>query len=88
MAHHHCHGGCDHSHDELGDPALVYSLYDKIDIQKLQCFNEHEEGAGRKVFRAWDERLDTTQVHHYHFTVYCHKKLILLHLGVVYIAVC
>ena len=60
--HHHCRGGCDHSHDESEDPALVYGLYEKIDTERVQCFNEHEEGAGKRVFKPWEERLDTTKV--------------------------
>lgn len=60
--HHHHHGHCDHSHEDKEDPALVYGLYQKIDLQRVQCFNEHEEGAGRRVFKPWDERLDVTKV--------------------------
>ena len=59
--HHHGHGGCDHSHEDPVDPALVYSLYQKIDINRVQCYNEHEEGAGAKVFKPWEDRLDTTK---------------------------
>ena len=63
MSHgHHCQCGCDHSHDDIGDPAVSYGLYQKIDLERVQCFNEHEEGAGRRVFKPWDERLDVTKV--------------------------
>ncbi len=65
MAHghgHHHHGECSHNHEDAGDPAVIYSLYNKIDIQKVQCFNEHEEEAGKRVFKPWDQRLDTSQV--------------------------
>lgn len=41
---------------------LNYSLYQKIDTEKLQCLNESEEGAGKTVFKPWDERLDKTKV--------------------------
>ena len=58
--HHHGAGGCEHSHD--GDPAVAYSLYQKIDMIHMQCFNESEEGAGKKVFKPWEERLDKTEV--------------------------
>lgn len=62
MSHgHHCHGGCDHSQDDVGDPAISYGLYQKIDLERVQCFNEHEEGAGQRVFKPWDERLDVTK---------------------------
>ena len=40
----------------------TYSLYKKIDIEKVQCLNESEEGAGKFVFKPWDERLDRTKV--------------------------
>lgn len=60
MAHHHhhhcCHGG-DHSHGEE-DPAVLYSLYKRIDLLNVQCYNESEEGAGRGVFKPWEERLN------------------------------
>ena len=39
-----------------------YSLYQKIDTEKLQCLNESEEGAGRTIFKPWDERFDKTKV--------------------------
>ena len=65
--HNHCHhGDCSHNQD-VGDPAVVYSLYNKIDIHKVQCYNEHEEGAGKRVFKQWDQRLDTTQVQIYNY---------------------
>ena len=34
------------------------SLYQKIDTDGVQCWNEAEEGSGRTVFRAWEERMD------------------------------
>ena len=64
MAHHHHHGncGCDHAHEDLGDLSVAYSLYQKIDIDHVECFNEHEDGAGKKVFKPWENRLDLTKV--------------------------
>ena len=59
--HHHHHGQCDHSAG--GDPAVLYSLYKKIDLINLQCYNESEEGAGRTVFKPWEQRQDHTKVH-------------------------
>ena len=38
------------------------SLYQKIDTEKLECLNESEEGSGKTVFKAWDDRLDKTKV--------------------------
>ncbi|XP_064383353.1 PITH domain-containing protein 1-like [Halichondria panicea] len=57
--HHHCHG--EHDHDHAEDPAMLYSLYQKIDTEKLECLNESEEGSGKTVFKAWDDRLDKTK---------------------------
>jgi hypothetical protein len=58
--HHHHHGGhcgCGHAQE---DHALSYSLYTKIDIENVKCYNEHVSGAGKTVFKPWDNRLDTT----------------------------
>ena len=63
MAHHH-HGQCDHSHTG-GDPAVLYSLYQKIDLINLQCYNESEEGTGRTVFKPWEQRQDHTKVNNF-----------------------
>ena len=43
-----------HAHD--------ISLYQKIDTEKLECLNESEEGAGKTVFKAWEDRLDRDKV--------------------------
>ena len=37
-------------------------MYQKIDLEKLQCLNEVEEGSGKTVFKPWDERLDKSKV--------------------------
>ncbi|XP_045772875.1 PITH domain-containing protein CG6153 isoform X4 [Maniola jurtina] len=62
MPHSHCHGhGHDHDHvnpDELG---IHYNLFQKIDKDNLQCLNESIDGAGKTVFKSWDERLDRNQ---------------------------
>jgi len=47
----------------LCSPFLLYaSLYQKIDVEKLQCLNESEEGSGKTVFKPWEDRLDRTKV--------------------------
>ena len=55
--------------------AYIYSLYQKIDTEKLQCLNEAEEGSGKTVFKPWDERFDRSKVHidihHYCTNMYC-----------------
>ena len=42
----------------------MLSLYQKIDVLRLQCLNEAEEGSGKMVFKPWDERLDKSKVRH------------------------
>ena len=37
--------------------SIQYSLYKKIDTERVLCWNEAEEGSGKKVLKAWDERL-------------------------------
>lgn len=67
MSHGHSHGACggdsDHSHDhpdeELGK---MYSLYLKIDTERLQCLNEAQDGSGKTVFKPWDQRKDKEKV--------------------------
>ena len=45
-SHGHGHGGCDHSsvEDGTGDK---YSLYLKIDTDKVRCLNESADGGGK-----------------------------------------
>eukprot|EP00112_Aurelia_sp_Birch-Aquarium-sp1_P019191 Seg470.4 transcript_id=Seg470.4/GoldUCD/mRNA.D3Y31 product="PITH domain-containing protein GA19395" protein_id=Seg470.4/GoldUCD/D3Y31 len=52
----HEHHEHDHSSVDLGD---LYSLYTKIDLEKVECLNEEVEESGKYVFRAWDKRLET-----------------------------
>ncbi|XP_058855305.1 LOW QUALITY PROTEIN: PITH domain-containing protein 1 [Acipenser ruthenus] len=61
----HGHGGHGHGHscgcEGQHDPAergLEFGLYQKIDLEKLQCLNESREGAGKLVFKPWEERRD------------------------------
>ena len=56
----------------------VYSLYQKIDTEKLQCLNEAEEGSGRTVFKPWDERLDRTKVYTARGNRYCIGSLLIV----------
>lgn len=53
-------GGC--HHHEQQDPAVLWSLYKKIDLHKVQCMNESEDGSGKEVFKAWEQRLDKNKV--------------------------
>ena len=53
--------GGHHHHDEQ-DPAVLFSLYKKIDLTKVQCLNEAEDGSGKEVFKAWEQRLDKDKV--------------------------
>ncbi|EZA50471.1 hypothetical protein DMN91_010118 [Ooceraea biroi] len=51
---------CGDAHDamELG---VKYSLHEKIDKDKVECLNENVEGTGVKVFKTWENRLNTEE---------------------------
>ncbi|XP_012563230.1 PITH domain-containing protein 1 isoform X1 [Hydra vulgaris] len=55
------HGQHEHFCSDEEDLSTVYSLYNKIDKDKLQCLNEAVDGSGKTVFKSWTERLDTTK---------------------------
>lgn len=59
---HSSHGCGGHHHHEQQDPAVLWSLYKKIDLYKVQCMNESEDGSGKEVFKAWEQRLDRNKV--------------------------
>ena len=62
MAGHSC-GHEHHEHDHSGpDLGALYSLYTKIDIEKVECLNEETDGSGKCVFKAWDKRMETDKV--------------------------
>lgn len=54
----HNHGCCDHG--DLADESSAYSLYQKIDTINIECLNELVDGSGVKVFKAYSERLNTS----------------------------
>ncbi|CAH1775206.1 unnamed protein product [Owenia fusiformis] len=47
-----------HDHDDA-ERGQQYSLYLKIDTEKVQCLNEVVDGSGKDVFKPWDRRLDS-----------------------------
>lgn len=60
--HHHDHSdGCGHGDDQSGldgtERGLEYSLYRKVDLDRVECLNESREGDGRTALRAWEDRL-------------------------------
>ncbi|XP_015438675.1 PREDICTED: PITH domain-containing protein GA19395 [Dufourea novaeangliae] len=55
---HQCSCGEIHNEGELG---VQYNLYQKIDIQNVECLNESEEGSGATVFKPWEDRLSRTK---------------------------
>lgn len=60
--HGHGHGcGCEGEH-EPAERGLEYGLYQKIDLEKLQCLNESRDGDGKLVFKPWDQRNDRNKV--------------------------
>lgn len=56
--------GHEHKHDEQTDAerANAFSLYRKIDIERVMCLNEAVDSSGKLVFKPWDERLDREKV--------------------------
>lgn len=62
MPHSHNHGEqCAHEAVDVDDPletGIQYSLYQKIDFENLETLNEEEEGSGKKVFKAYNDRLN------------------------------
>jgi hypothetical protein len=55
---------CHHDHEECvshEDGGVLYSLYTKIDLPKVECFNESVEGAGCTVFKPWEQRFDRSK---------------------------
>ena len=59
---HSSHGCGGHHHHDEQDPAILLNLYKKIDLTKVQCLNEAEDGSGKEVFKAWEQRLDKDKV--------------------------
>lgn len=57
-----CHNCGNHAVTESGP---CCTLYEKIDIARVQCLNELAEGSGVTVFKPWEERLDRTKVHNF-----------------------
>lgn len=61
MGHSHEHGGaCEHEADGI-DPlemGVQYSLYQKIDMNNLECLNEAEDGSAKNVFKPYESRLN------------------------------
>ncbi|XP_067949317.1 PITH domain-containing protein 1-like [Watersipora subatra] len=60
--HGHSHGGgCDHDHDNPEDMSAAYSLYQKIDLDRVECLNEVTDGSGKTIFKPWAERNDRSR---------------------------
>jgi len=57
----HNHGGCSHEatdSDHAQEMGIEYSLYQKIDMENLECLNETVEDSGKGVFKAYEERMN------------------------------
>lgn len=60
MCDHDHEGGCCGHGDGIDESnSIAYSLYEKIDLNNLECLNESVDGSGLKVFKSWSERLNT-----------------------------
>ncbi|VVC97365.1 PITH domain-containing protein CG6153 [Leptidea sinapis] len=60
MPHSHCHG----EHDDHANPSELgfqYNLFEKIDKDNMECLNESVDGAGKKVFKPWEKRLERSE---------------------------
>ena len=66
--------GCEHKHQEqdIGDN---FTLYTKIDLQKLQCLNEEIDGSGKDIFKPFDLRLDNEKVRIIAHQMTCHIRV-------------
>lgn len=66
MPHDHDHShGCTHEaadSDHTQEMGIEYSLYQKIDMENLECLNETTEDSGKTVFKAYEERLNLEKV--------------------------
>jgi len=60
------HGPCSCEHDHDDDDSLergaLFSLYLKIDSERVRCLNEAHDGSAKTIFRPWHERLDKEKV--------------------------
>lgn len=56
--------GHSHAHHDISDTdkGAQFSLYLKIDKERLVCLNESVAGSGKTVFKPWEERLTTSSV--------------------------
>ncbi|XP_067623185.1 PITH domain-containing protein GA19395 [Eurosta solidaginis] len=60
--HSHNHGqDCGHEATDVDhalEMGIQYSLYQKIDMDNVECLNEEVDGSGKKVFKAYENRLN------------------------------
>ncbi|KAI1287690.1 PITH domain-containing protein [Halotydeus destructor] len=55
-----CHGQSDGILAEEGGDSnrgVEFSLYAKVDLDKVECLNELVDGSGKTIFKPWNERL-------------------------------
>lgn len=60
--HGHSHGAGSCDHDPVDDVSAAYSLYQKVDLSRVECLNEVTEGSGKTVLKSWAERNDKNHV--------------------------
>jgi len=55
---------CEHDHDddESLERGTLFSLYLKIDTERVRCLNEAHDGSAKTIFKPWHERLDKEKV--------------------------
>jgi len=76
------HGPCscehDHDDDESLERGTLFSLYLKVDSERVRCLNESHDGSAKTIFKPWHERLDKEKVSllygvHSFFLFYCYN---------------
>merc|ERR1712080_52676 len=55
------HGHGEHDHTKISELGSIYTLYQKIDMENIECLNETVENSACTVFKSWDERCDTSK---------------------------
>lgn len=64
MSHEHSHG-CEHESTDIDNAlemGIQYSLFEKIDMENLECLNEETDGTGKTIFKSFEKRLDFDKV--------------------------
>jgi len=66
---------CEHDHDDDDtlERGTLFSLYLKIDTERVRCLNEAHDGSAKSIFKPWHERLEKERVSLIFCSVCCYK---------------